>query len=61
MQTLWHSYAKVHEPIELLFGVVNRVSSGFGVLDGDRHWFIRWGPCAPRGRGDFIEVLMSAC
>jgi len=41
--TVWHSYAKVHEPIELSFGVVSGVGPGIGVLDG--------GPCAQRGSG----------
>ena len=32
--TFLHSCAKVHEPIELSFGVVSGVSRGMGVLDG---------------------------
>jgi len=33
MGTLLRNCAKVHEPIELLFGVVNGVGRGMGVLD----------------------------
>jgi len=31
---LWHSCPKVGKPIELLFGVVNGVRPGTGILDG---------------------------
>jgi len=34
MGSLWHSCAKVHELIEVSFGVVSGVGPGIGVLDG---------------------------
>jgi len=34
MKNLLHSCAKVHEPIDLSFGLVNGIGSGIGVLDG---------------------------
>ena len=34
MGTLWHSCAKVHELIELSFGVVSGVGHRMSVLDG---------------------------
>ena len=37
MGTLWHSCAKVREPIELPFGVVSGVGPVIGVLDGGPH------------------------
>jgi len=43
-ETLLYSYAKVREPIEMLFEVVSRVGWGIRVLDG-----------GPRGRGGFGE------
>ena len=43
--TLWHSWAKVCEPIELPFGVVSGVGPSIGVLDG--------GPLA-QGKGRFF-------
>jgi len=50
MGTLLQSCLKVHEVIELPFGVVNGVDPGIGVLDG--------GPHFPQGRGSF-GVLRS--
>jgi len=32
--TLWHSFAEVHEAIELPFGMVSVVGPAIGVLDG---------------------------
>ena len=52
MGNSWHSCAKVHEPIELLFGLMSVVGSGTGVLDGST---------CPKGKGGFGAVLMSAC
>ena len=37
MGTLWHSYAKLHELIEMLFVVVSKVGQGMGILDGGPH------------------------
>jgi len=45
MRTLLHTCVKVHEAIELSFGVVSGVGSGIGVLDGGLH--------APRKRGGY--------
>jgi len=47
MGTLLHSYAKVREPIELLFGVVNDFGLGIRVLDGGRRIL--------RERGEFLD------
>jgi len=37
MGTLWRSCAKMHEPIELPFGVVSGVGADTDVLDGGAH------------------------
>jgi len=43
---LWRICAKVREPIELPFGVVNRVGPSIGVLDGVH---------IPQGKGRFWD------
>jgi len=52
MDTLLCSCAEVHELIELSFGVISGVGSGFHVLDG--------GSCAPKGRGSFEDFSAFA-
>jgi len=47
MGTLWHSCAKVREPIELSFGMMSGIRSGIGVLDGS--------PRAPKGRAEWLD------
>ena len=48
MGILWHSGAKVCEPIKLSFGVVSGVGPGIGVLYGGPH---------AQGREDFGGFL----
>ena len=50
MWILLHSCAKVHEPIELSFGVVSGVSLGIRVLD-EVHM--------PQGEGEVLGVFWS--
>ena len=50
MGTLLHSFAEVHEPIELLFEIVSGYGPGIDVLG--------WDPRASRGRGGFCGCLL---
>jgi len=62
MGTLWHSCAKVREPMELLFGVVIGVGPSIGVLYGVYmpQWEGRlWGFFSPIGLNGFFECILK--